>query len=113
MLLTWLLLTTLQAPATGSAVLADGQSTARWSGGVKLVDGPTPGQHAVRYTVPRDGGVCGPNLDLKGVAGELAKTAELTFSYRFSGTGGSTLHLKVIDAAPSPRFRAGRRARRC
>ncbi len=97
----------LLAAATPAAplVLSDGTGLERWRGGVELVQNAREGRPAVRYRVPR-GGPAGPALEFSHVETALTADMELLFWYRFTGTGTSSLHIKIIDPQYSKGWQA-------
>ncbi len=89
-----LLLALTAVSAQESIVLSDCETADRWRT-VTVIDDAREGRHAVRYAVPA-GQAASVNLDLKGLDLDFAAGGELRFWYRFSGTGRSTLMIKIL-----------------
>lgn len=99
------LLLTAAAPAP-SLVLCDGTSLKRWGGGsLTLLPDAHDGRPAVRYAVP-EGGPRGPILDFSQLTTPLSRDLVLTFWYRFSGRGSSSLFVKIVDPQYSEGWQA-------
>lgn len=76
-------------------VLSDAESVSGWSRGATLINDARVGRHAVRYAVP-PGQAGGPSLDFSKTGGDFTRAGELSFWYRFNGTGRSNLMVKVL-----------------
>ena len=97
----------LTAAASGPPlVLSAGESLEPWSGGqITLLPDAREGRPAVRYTVP-EGGPRGPVLDFSRLSTPLSRDLVLTFWYRFSGRGSSSLFVKLVDPQYSQGWQA-------
>lgn len=73
--------------------LSDAESTSGWDT-AKLIDDAKIGQHAVRFAVPA-GSAGAVTLNLSRTEADFSRGGELTFWYRFSGTGSSNLMIKA------------------
>ncbi|MDQ3815961.1 MAG: heparinase II/III family protein [Armatimonadota bacterium] len=76
-------------------LLSDAETLDGWSKGVTLIDDAKVGPHAVRYAVPA-GQAGGPTLDFSKTPADFTRGGELSFWYRFSGTGRSNLMVKIV-----------------
>ncbi|MDX9981929.1 MAG: hypothetical protein RBU25_18050, partial [Lentisphaeria bacterium] len=86
----------LAQPLEVPAMLHDAETTEHWSSGITLVPDGKTGQ-AVRYAIPGTGNPAGPRLDLNHLSVPFTADSRLTFWYRFSGKGSSSLHIKLMD----------------
>ena len=87
-------------------VLSAGESLAHWGGGgLSLLPEARDGRPAVRYAVP-EGGPRGPTFDFGHLATPLSRDQVLTFWYRFSGRGSSSLFVKIVDPQYSQGWQA-------
>ncbi len=82
-------------PVFAQTVLHDAESPDGWSKGAVLVQEAQVGKNAVRFSLPA--GSAGPSVNLQN-APDFSKGGELSFWYRFSGTGSSNLMIKIVAA---------------
>lgn len=78
----------------GTVVVSECESTEHWRS-VKLIADAKVGSHAVRYQVPA-GIAAGVALDHRHAHVDWAAGGELRFWYRFTGSGASSLMVKVL-----------------
>jgi hypothetical protein len=77
-------------------MLNDAESAKYWSNGVQTIADGYTGQ-AIRYAIPNTGKPTGCTVDLKHIQTPITKDQRLVFRYRLSGTGRTTLHIKLMD----------------